>query len=90
MMQILLSLVLVIGVLFLGTYLLTKYGRVNQDDMNLLYAGYFSIKALIKIAEVGAVVLLGAASVQLMTGALVAILFDSIFGYFFFKRANVF
>jgi hypothetical protein len=87
-MEILLNLVLVLGLLFLGQYLLQKHTRLNSDDFNLLYAGYFSIKGIMKLSEIITISLMGAASLQLLAGALLMLIVDSAFAYFFFKRSG--
>jgi uncharacterized membrane protein len=89
MISVLLGLAITIGLLFLGTHLLQKYGRINNEEFNLLYAGYFSIKAIIKIGEVVTLALLGSASLSLAGGALFMIAIDSLFAYYFFKKSNV-
>lgn len=89
MVELLVSLVVVIGLLFLGTYLLTKYGRINNDDMNLLYAGYFSIGAIMKLSTIIISLIFGTITMGVLAGAGVGLLISSLFAYYFFSKANV-
>lgn len=89
MAEVLVGLVIVVGLLFLGTYLLNKYGQINNQDVNLLYAGYFSIGVIMKLGTIITSLIFGTITMGALAGAGVGLLISSLFAYYFFNKANV-